>query len=117
LGLHRNKKTAPLVEGGASVTIKPTSLTASLLYHDLGRSPKAPTVSLSYRYFRARNARAAPTEMPRVSRANSLAAGLRRGELQGLKWDNPYLEAGTLQVRRTLSEPKGGWIFEGSQVR
>ena len=22
------------------------------------------------------------------------------------------LEAGTLQVRRTLSEPKGGWIFE-----
>ena len=50
--------------------------------------------------------------MPRVSRANSLAAGLRRGELQGLKWDDLYLEAGTLQVRRALSESKGGWIFE-----
>ena len=34
------------------------------------------------------------------------------GELQGFKWDDLDLEAGTLQVRRTLSEPKGGYIFE-----
>ncbi len=30
----------------------------------------------------------------------------------GLKWDDVDLEAGMLQVRRTLSEPKGGCIFE-----
>jgi integrase len=42
----------------------------------------------------------------------AVTAGLRRGELQGLKWDDVDLEAGTLQVRRTLSEPKGGYIFE-----
>ena len=42
----------------------------------------------------------------------AVTAGLRRGELQGLKWEDADLEAGTLQVRRTLSEPKGGYIFE-----
>jgi integrase len=42
----------------------------------------------------------------------AVTAGLRRGELQGLKWDDVDLEGGTLQVRRTLSEPKGGYIFE-----
>jgi integrase len=42
----------------------------------------------------------------------AVTAGLRRGELQGLKWEDLDLEAGTLQVRRTLSEPKGGYIFE-----
>jgi integrase len=42
----------------------------------------------------------------------AVTAGLRRGELQGLKWDDVDLGAGTLQVRRTLSEPKGGYIFE-----
>jgi integrase len=42
----------------------------------------------------------------------AVTAGLRRGELQGLKWDDLDLEAGMLQVRRTLSEPKGGYIFE-----
>ncbi len=42
----------------------------------------------------------------------AVTTGMRRGELQGLKWDDLDLEAGTLQVRRTLSEPKGGWIFE-----
>jgi integrase len=41
-----------------------------------------------------------------------VTTGMRRGELQGLKWEDLDLEAGTLQVRRTLSEPKGGWIFE-----
>ena len=42
----------------------------------------------------------------------AVTAGLRRGELQGLKWEHVDLESGTLQVRRTLSEPKGGHIFE-----
>jgi integrase len=42
----------------------------------------------------------------------AVTTGLRRGELQGLKWEDLDLEAGTLQARRTLSEPKGGWIFE-----
>jgi integrase len=42
----------------------------------------------------------------------AVTAGLRRGELQGLKWEDLDLEAGMLQVRRTLSEPKGGHIFE-----
>jgi integrase len=42
----------------------------------------------------------------------AVTTGMRRGELQGLKWDDLDLEAGTLQVRRILSEPKGGWIFE-----
>ncbi len=42
----------------------------------------------------------------------AVTAGLRRGELLGLKWEDVDLEAGTLQVRRTLSEPKGGYMFE-----
>jgi integrase len=42
----------------------------------------------------------------------AVTAGLRRGELQGLKWEDVDLEAETLQVRRTLSEPKGGYVFE-----
>ena len=42
----------------------------------------------------------------------AVTTGLRRGELQGLKWEDLDLEAGTLQVRRTLSEPRGGYIFE-----
>jgi integrase len=42
----------------------------------------------------------------------AVTASLRRGELQGLRWDDPDLEAGTPQIRRSLSEPKGGYIFE-----
>jgi integrase len=44
----------------------------------------------------------------------AVTAGLRRGELQGLKWEDVDLSGvtGTLQVRRTLSEPRGGYIFE-----
>jgi integrase len=39
--------------------------------------------------------------------------GLREGELLGLRWDDVDLEAGTLSVRRTLSESKEkGYIFE-----
>jgi integrase len=42
----------------------------------------------------------------------AVIAGLRHGELQGLKWEDLDLEAATLQVRRTLSEPRSGYIFE-----
>jgi integrase len=38
--------------------------------------------------------------------------GLRQGELLGLRWEDVDLEAGTLQVRRTLSLPKSGHVFE-----
>src|SRR5215204_5114261 len=38
--------------------------------------------------------------------------GLRKGELLGLRWDDVDLEAGTLAVRRTLSETRDGPIFE-----
>jgi integrase len=38
--------------------------------------------------------------------------GLSEGELLGLKWNDINLEAGTLQVRRTLSETRNGHIFE-----
>jgi integrase len=53
----------------------------------------------------------------------AVTAGLRRGELQGLTWEDVDLDAGTLQVRRTPSEPRGGYIFEapksgkGRQIR
>ena len=47
----------------------------------------------------------------------AVSAGLRRGELQGLKWEDADLDTGTLQVRRTMSEPKGGYMFEAPQER
>ena len=42
----------------------------------------------------------------------AVTTGLRRGELQGLWWEDVDLETENLQVRRTLSEPEGGYIFE-----
>src|SRR5215217_5407607 len=42
----------------------------------------------------------------------AITAGLRAGELLGLKWEDVDLEAGILQVRRTLSEARSGRIFE-----
>ncbi len=43
----------------------------------------------------------------------ALTAGLREGELLGLKWEDIDLESGKLSVRRTLSETKErGHIFE-----
>ena len=38
--------------------------------------------------------------------------GLRQGELLGLRWEDVDLEAGNLQVRRTLSLTKQGHVFE-----
>ena len=42
----------------------------------------------------------------------AIQCGLREGELLGLKWDDVVLEAGTLWVRRTLSDTRTGYIFE-----
>jgi integrase len=42
----------------------------------------------------------------------AVTAGLRQGELLGLRWEDVDLEAGTLHVRRTLSEARSGRIFE-----
>jgi integrase len=42
----------------------------------------------------------------------AVTAGLRQGELLGLKWEDVDLEARTLQVRRTLSETRGRRSFE-----
>jgi integrase len=42
----------------------------------------------------------------------AVTTGLRQGELLGLRWADVNLEAGTLQVRRTLSEARSGRIFE-----
>src|SRR5919112_3180844 len=41
----------------------------------------------------------------------ALHCGLREGELLGLKWDDVDLESGMLRVRRTLSEPRSGYVF------
>ena len=42
----------------------------------------------------------------------ALHSGLREGELLGLKWEDVGLGAGTLAVRRTLSETRTGHKFE-----
>jgi integrase len=42
----------------------------------------------------------------------AIHCGLREGELLGLKWGDVDLEAGTLAVRRTLSETRTGHKFE-----
>jgi len=41
----------------------------------------------------------------------AIHAGLRQGELLGLKWDDVDLEDGSLQVRRTLTISKNGPLF------
>ena len=42
----------------------------------------------------------------------ALHCGVREGEILGLKWSDVDLGAGTLQVRRTLSEARAGHRFE-----
>ena len=42
----------------------------------------------------------------------ALHCGLREGEILGLKWSDVDLDAGILQVRRTLSEALAGQLFE-----
>src|SRR5215208_2171638 len=41
----------------------------------------------------------------------AIHTGLRQGELLGLKWDDVDLDEGSLQVRRTLSITKNGFVF------
>jgi len=43
--------------------------------------------------------------------------GLRQGELLGLKWGDVDLEAGTLQVRRTLTTAKGGPMLSSPKTK
>ena len=42
----------------------------------------------------------------------AVTAGLREGELLGLKWKDVGLDDGSLSVRRTLSETRSGRVFE-----
>ena len=42
----------------------------------------------------------------------AVTAGLREGELLGLKWKDVALDDGSLSVRRTLSETRSGRVFE-----
>ncbi len=43
--------------------------------------------------------------------------GLRQGELLGLKWGDVDLEAGALQVRRTLTTAKGGPVLSAPKTK
>jgi integrase len=47
----------------------------------------------------------------------AVTTGLRQGELLGLKWDDIDLEAGTLQVRRTLTTAKGGPVLSPPKTK
>jgi integrase len=47
----------------------------------------------------------------------AVTAGLRQGELLGLKWDDVDMEAGTLQVRRTLTTAKGGPVLSAPKTK
>lgn len=44
-------------------------------------------------------------------------AGLRQGELLGLKWGDVDLEAGTLRVRRTLTKAQGGPVLSTPKTK
>jgi len=44
----------------------------------------------------------------------ALAAGLRKGELLGLRWDDIDLERGVLSVRRSVSRQAGRGLVEGA---
>jgi integrase len=47
----------------------------------------------------------------------AVTTGLRQGELLGLKWDDVDMEAGTLQVRRTLTTAKGGPVLSPPKTK
>jgi integrase len=58
--------------------------------------------------------RAARGERLEALYALAVSTGMRQGELLGLKWEDVDLEAGTLQVRRTLSTATGGGVSFGA---
>ena len=47
----------------------------------------------------------------------AVTTGLRQGELLGLKWEDVNLDAGTLQVRRTLTTAKGGPVLAAPKTK
>jgi integrase len=47
----------------------------------------------------------------------AIHTGLRQGELLGLKWEDADLEAGMLQVRRTLTTAKGGPVLSTPKTK
>jgi integrase len=47
----------------------------------------------------------------------AVTTGLRQGKLLGLKWDDVDMEAGTLQVRRTLTTAKGGPVLSAPKTK
>jgi integrase len=47
----------------------------------------------------------------------AVTTGLRQRELFGLKWDDVDMEAGTLQVRRTLTTAKGGPVLSAPKTK
>jgi integrase len=47
----------------------------------------------------------------------AVTTGLRQGELLGLKWEDVDLDAGTLQVRRTLTTAKGGPVLAAPKTK
>jgi integrase len=47
----------------------------------------------------------------------AVTTGLRQGELLGLKWEDVDLEAGSLQVRRTLTTAKGGPVLSAPKTK
>ena len=47
----------------------------------------------------------------------AIHTGLRQGELLGLKWEDVDLEAGTLQVRRTLTTAKSGPVLSTPKTK
>ncbi len=47
----------------------------------------------------------------------AIHAGLRQGELLGLRWEDVDLDEGTLQVRRTLTTAKGGPILSAPKTK
>jgi integrase len=47
----------------------------------------------------------------------AIHTGLRQGELLGLKWEDVDLEAGTLQVRRTLTTAKDGPVLSTPKTK
>jgi integrase len=47
----------------------------------------------------------------------AVTTGLRQSELLGLKWEDVDLEAGTLQVRRTLTKTKDGPVLSAPKTK